>query len=108
MPAGGLRGFDPGKRHHGRKRQIVTDTNGLLLAALVHPANVQNVHGAVPLLRNRLAGLFEVDARPERVCGTADSGHLSGGQEESHLISPLFEIQLRRSFGKPSQLVPAK
>jgi putative transposase len=48
--AGGPCGFDPGKRLHGRKRHIVTDTNGLLLAAYVHPANVQDVHGAVPLL----------------------------------------------------------
>lgn len=48
--AGGPCGFDPGKRIHGRKRHIVTDTNGLLLAAYVHPANVQDVHGAVPLL----------------------------------------------------------
>jgi transposase len=48
--AGGPRGFDAGKRVHGRKRHIVTDTNGLLLAVHVHPANVQDVHGAVPLL----------------------------------------------------------
>jgi transposase len=50
--AGGPRGFDPGKRVYGRKRHIVTDTNGLLLAVHVHPANVQDVHGAVPLLEN--------------------------------------------------------
>jgi transposase len=50
--AGGPRGFDPGKRVYGRKRHIVTDTNGLLLAVHVHPANVQDVHGAVPLLRD--------------------------------------------------------
>jgi transposase len=48
--AGGPRGFDAGKRVYGRKRHIVTDTNGLLLAVHVHPTNVQNVHGAVPLL----------------------------------------------------------
>jgi transposase len=48
--AGGPRGFDPGKGVCGRKRHIVTDTNGLLLAVHVHPANVQDVHGAVPLL----------------------------------------------------------
>ena len=48
--AGGPRGFDAGKRVYGRKRHIVTDTNGLLLAVHVHPANVQDVHGAVPLL----------------------------------------------------------
>jgi putative transposase len=48
---GGPRGLDAAKRIKGRKRHIVTDTNGLLLAALVHPANVQDVHGAVALLR---------------------------------------------------------
>jgi putative transposase len=48
--AGGPRGYDAGKRVYGRKRHIVTDTNGLLLAAHVHPANIQDVHGAVPLL----------------------------------------------------------
>ncbi|WP_201159872.1 IS5 family transposase [Rhodoplanes elegans] len=48
--SGGPRGFDAGKRVHGRMRHIVTDTNGLLLAVLVHPADIQDVHGAVPLL----------------------------------------------------------
>lgn len=50
--SGGPRGLDAGKRIKGRKRHIVTDTEGLLLAVLVHPANVQDVHGAVPLLRS--------------------------------------------------------
>lgn len=30
----------------------MTDTNGLLLAAYVHPATIQDVHGAVPLLED--------------------------------------------------------
>jgi transposase len=50
--SGGPRGFDPFKRIKGRKRHIVTDTDGLLLALLVHTANVQDNHGAVPLLRS--------------------------------------------------------
>jgi putative transposase len=50
--AGGPRGYDAGKRIYGRKRHIVTDTNGLLLAVYVHAANVQDVHGAVPLLEH--------------------------------------------------------
>jgi putative transposase len=49
--SGGPRGFDMAKRVNGRKRHIVTDTQGLLLALLVHPANIQDNHGAVPLLR---------------------------------------------------------
>ena len=39
-------------RRARRKRHIVTDTNGLLLAVYVHPANVQDVHGAVPVLES--------------------------------------------------------
>src|SRR6201996_8038149 len=50
--AGGPRGYDAGKRIYGRKRHIVTDTNGLLLGVHVHPANVQDCHGAVPLLKH--------------------------------------------------------
>jgi putative transposase len=49
--SGGPRGFDAAKRIKGRKRHIVTDTEGSLLAVLVHPANIQDNHGAVPLLR---------------------------------------------------------
>ena len=48
--SGGPRGFDVFKRIKGRKRHIITDTHGLLLALLVQPANIQDVHGAVPLL----------------------------------------------------------
>ena len=63
--AGGPRGYDAGKRIYGRKRHIVTDTNGLLLGVHVHPANVQDCHGAVPLLKmvgNKFRGLRHVFA----------------------------------------------
>jgi putative transposase len=63
--AGGPRGYDAGKRIYGRKRHIVTDTNGLLLGVHVHPANVQDCHGAVPLLervRSRFPKLRHVFA----------------------------------------------
>jgi putative transposase len=49
--SGGPRGVDAGKRIKGRKRHIVTDTDGFLLAAQMHPASIQDPHGAVPLLR---------------------------------------------------------
>jgi len=49
--SGGPSGFDMAKRIKGRKRHIVTDTEGSLLAVLVQPGNVQDNHGAVPLLR---------------------------------------------------------
>jgi putative transposase len=49
--SGGPRGFDMAKKVKGRKRHIVTDTEGSLLAVLVQTADVQDNHGAVPLLR---------------------------------------------------------
>ena len=48
--AGGPRGYDAGKKVKGRKRHILTDTNGLLVAAIVHAADIQDRDGAVPLL----------------------------------------------------------
>ena len=48
--AGGPRGYDAGKKIKGRKRHILTDTNGLLVAATVHEADIQDRDGAVPLL----------------------------------------------------------
>ena len=55
--AGGPRGYDAGKKVNGRKRHILTDTIGLLLAAIVHPADVQDRDGAPPLL-NALRSVF--------------------------------------------------
>jgi transposase len=49
--SGGPRGFDPAKRIKGRKRHLVTDTEGSLLAVQVHAADIQDNHGAVPLLK---------------------------------------------------------
>lgn len=55
--SGGPRGYDAGKRVKGRKRHIVTDTNGELLDVQVHAASIQDNHGAVPLL-NAVADAF--------------------------------------------------
>ncbi len=48
--SGGERGFDAGKKVKGRKRHILTDTGGLLIAVLVHAANIQDRDGAPELL----------------------------------------------------------
>jgi transposase len=47
---GGPRGYDAGKCIKGRKRHILTDTNGLLVGAIVHPADIQDRDGAPALL----------------------------------------------------------
>lgn len=42
---GEARGYDAGKKITGRKRHIAVDTLGLLLAVVVHPADVQDQTG---------------------------------------------------------------
>ena len=53
----GPRGYDAGKKVKGRKRHIVVDTLGLLLAVVVHPADIQDRDGA-KLVLSKLLGLF--------------------------------------------------
>jgi putative transposase len=43
---GGERGYDGGKKVNGRKRHILVDTLGLLLAVVVHPADLPDHDGA--------------------------------------------------------------
>ena len=48
--AGGPRGYDGGKKVSGRKRHILVDTEGNLLKARVHPADIHDRRGAELLL----------------------------------------------------------
>lgn len=49
--AGGPSGYDAGKKIKGRKRHAMVDTDGRTLELLVHPADVQDRDGALPLLK---------------------------------------------------------
>jgi putative transposase len=54
------RGFDPAKKVEGRKRHLLVDTEGLVLKAKVHSANVPDQDGLRVLLESaqaRLSGL---------------------------------------------------
>ena len=44
--SGGPRGYDAGKKIKGRKRHIVTDTQGNLVGLVVHQADIQDRDGA--------------------------------------------------------------
>ncbi|WP_025291880.1 IS5 family transposase [Sphingomonas sanxanigenens] len=55
--SGGPCGYDAGKKIKGRKRHILTDTNGNLVHALVHGADIQDRDGA-PLLLTGIIGRF--------------------------------------------------
>ena len=63
---GELRGFDGGKMIKGRKRHIITDTMGLLLAVVVTAANVHDSKGAsdvIALLKGRFERLIKIASR---------------------------------------------
>ena len=50
--SGGIKGFDAGKKIQGRKRHILVDTLGLLMAVVVTAASVQDRDGAKLLLHS--------------------------------------------------------
>ena len=65
------RGYDAGKKVNGRKRHLLVDTMGLVLLALVLPANLQDRDGA----RQLLALFFGQPARPRVKHLWADGGY---------------------------------
>ena len=68
---GGIRGFDAHKRVKGRKRHILVDTLGLLIACRVEPADISD-RNAAALLLGGLSPLF-----PNIRTVIADAGHQS-------------------------------
>jgi transposase len=49
---GGPRGFDSGKKVKGRKRHLLVDTEGLVLRAVVYPANIMDRDGVKLVLHD--------------------------------------------------------
>ena len=100
--AGGPRGYDAGKKIKGRKRHILTDTNGLLVAAAVHEAHVQDRDGAVPLLasiRKPFPWLRHV---------FADGGYAGTKLEAALAALGTLEIVKRSDVAKGFELVPRR
>jgi putative transposase len=63
--SGGIRAFDSGTRLVGHKRHIVTDTQGFMVGAVIHAANVQDRDGAsgvMAMIRHRYPWLRHVFA----------------------------------------------
>jgi transposase len=50
-------GYDAGKKIKGKKRHLLVDTQGLLMLAIVHAANIQDRDGGV-LLMSMMFGLY--------------------------------------------------
>lgn len=101
--AGGPRGYDAAKNIQGRKRHLLVDTMGLLTAAVVHRANIQDRDGAPQLLltmRHAFPWLRHV---------FADAAYAGGKLEQAlaRLGSWTFEI-VRRTDAKGFQPLPRR
>src|SRR3712207_9525201 len=57
-------GYDAGKRVKGKKRHVLVDTQGLLMQAIIHAADIQDRDGGV-LLMGSLFGLYPFLLRSE-------------------------------------------
>lgn len=77
-------GYDAGKKIKGKKRHVLVDTIGLLLDAIVHPADIQDRDGGALLL----ATLFGRWAFLEKLF--ADGGY----------AGPRFQIAARKAVAK--------
>jgi transposase len=102
--AGGPRGYDAGKKIKGRKRHLLTDTLGHLVAALVHPADVQDRDGA-PKLLGAIRGAF-----PWLRHVFADAAYAGGKLEQSlaKLGQWTLEIVRRSDAVQGFELLPRR
>jgi putative transposase len=91
---GGPRGYDGGKKMSGRKRHLLVDTSGLVLNAVVHPADVADRDGA----RLVLASSVEEDRLASLKHLWADAGYRGAGLREwiTERLGLSLEIVQRR------------
>jgi putative transposase len=91
---GAPRGYDGGKKMSGRKRHLLVDTSGLVLNAVVHPADVADRDGA----RLVLASSVEEDRLPRLKHLWADAGYRGTGLREwiTERLGLSLEIVQRR------------
>src|SRR5271166_4335790 len=85
---GGIRGFDAHKRVKGRKRHILVDTLGLLMACRVEPADISE-RKAAALLLDGLRPLF-----PNIRTVIADAGHQSRKLADHLLCQDGWKLQI--------------
>ena len=101
--SGGPRGFDMGKKTKGRKRHIVTDTDGNLLALITHTADIQDRDGAPGVIAQAC------ESFPDLVHIFADGGY-AGDKLKDALAAvdgPSIEI-VRRPPGVTGFVVVAR
>lgn len=80
---GGGYGYDAGKKVRGRKRHILVDVLGLILAIVVTPASVQDRDGAVPVIER--AALEHSQLQKVWVDGAYNGRVLDALAERTHI-----------------------
>jgi transposase len=98
-------GYDAGKKIKGKKRHVLVDTLGLMLHAIVHPANVQDRDGGALLL----ATLFGRWAFLERLF--ADGGYAGpqfGAAARKAIARLKVEIVKRSDAAKGFEVLPQR
>ncbi|MFQ5624819.1 MAG: IS5 family transposase [Paracoccaceae bacterium] len=89
--SGGPRGYDAGKKTKGRKRHIVTDTEGNMLALTTHTADIQDRDGGPDVIKQAC------DDFPALACIFADGGYCGDTVKEAVAAfdGPTIEIVKR-------------
>src|ERR1700731_2650120 len=98
-------GYDAGKKIKGKKRHILVDTSGLLLHAVVHPADIQDRDGGVLVLST----LFGLSPFLQKLF--ADGGYQGPVfQKASAKLLPHLEIEIvkRSDHAKGFELLPRR
>jgi putative transposase len=95
---GEQRGYDGGKKVHGRKRHLLVDTEGLVLKAKVHSAKIPEQDGLKMLLESARAGVSHLKHL------WLDAGYEGTGKRWAEEVLGL-SVQIVR---KPAKPVPEK
>lgn len=107
---GAHRGYDAGKQIKGRKRFILTDTQGLLLAVWVCAANVSEKAGAMCLL-----GYIKWVPCLHELCKAINVVWVDGGYRGADLANYvttlwgwIWQVVLRRDYEKGFKVLPRR
>jgi hypothetical protein len=112
-PPCGERGFDGGKKVKGRKRSLVVDTMGLVIALSVTAASVQHREAAAAVVAQAcskapgLERLYTEVRTEESVLATMSSCTISVSESESYGVQETARREpcttLRKQLGRPKK-----
>lgn len=97
---GGIRGYDGAKKVMGRKRHLLVDTEGFVLRATVHPANIMDRDGVTLLLAEGRAA----DPRLQHIW--LDSGYNGKGKGKDWIEATLgWTAEIVRHAPRPKRVL---